>query len=624
MPSTVYIKGRAYRLSPTDVIGQGGEATIFKLDPRTALKVYRDSSDPAYTGKPHDQAAARARLNEHQRKLPAFPKGLPAQVVAPVDLAFTAAVNGMVAGYTMPFLDGMEVLLSYGDRKYREQGGIDSNQVVTIFRNSLHPLVRGIHARQVVIGDFNDLNVLVDGDGVAFLVDADSMQYKSFLCHAFTARFVDPLHCDPTKLVLVKPHSQLTDWYAFTTMFFQSILFINPYGGVHRPKTGKSVLDSARVLQRISVFSPGVIYPKAALPLGCLSDDLAEFFQKVFEKDWRGEFPLSLLESLRWTTCSTCRTTHARGVCPTCAAPGVVKQKITIRGTVTATRIFQTSGQILFTAVQGGKLLYVYHESGVYRRENSVKVLDGALDRDLRIRIWGDNTLFAKGTSLVVMGPTGVHSRQTTELVGRLPVFDANGDHMYWLENNQLVRDGSLGSVRIGDVLANQTLIWVGDSFGFGFYRAGSLTRGFVFDAKRQGINDQVPLPPITGNLIDASCTFASHTAWFMVVVEDAGVVKHRCFVVNKGGQLMATTEATAGDGTWLGDGIRGHLAVGQHLYAATDSGLIRVGISSNSVQVNQEYPDTEPFVSTATQLFAARDGIVAVSPSEIVLLQIK
>lgn len=623
MLQTVYIGGRSHRLRPSAVVGQGGEAVVYQHQNGQALKVYMDPGDPAYAGDLQAQQGAKFRLDEHQRKLPAFPDGLPPQVVAPLSLAYDRQNGGRVVGYTMPFLDGLEVLLSYADRKFREQGGIDANQAVQVFKN-LHELVAAVHAAGVVIGDFNDLNILVSTTGEAYLVDADSMQFGPFLCRTFTTRFVDPLHCTPGKLLLARPHSPTSDWYAFATMLFQSLLFINPYGGVHKPKTGKRLRDAARVLNRVTVFSPDVAYPKAAIPLSALPDELLGYFTALYLQDSRDTFPVSLLNELRWTACSSCGIMHARQTCPACAAPGAVKQVVTVRGNVTATRLFRTHGQILFATSQGGEVRYVYHESGAYRREGDVRVWDGELNSELRVRIWGDKTVLARGSTLVALGPDGSRTRFETQTVGRLPVFDANHRHLYWIEGASLMHDAPLGTVTIGNVLPNRTLVWAGNRFGFGFFRAGSLTRGLVFDAQRPGINDTVPLPPMTGNLIDATCAFADHVAWFMVTIQEGGDIKNHCYVVSDTAQLLAHAEAVQGDGSWLGGGIRGHCALGRQLYVATDSGIVRLKVDGDRVEIEREYPDTEAFVSTDVQLLPSREGLVAVSAREIVLLQIR
>lgn len=626
MTSTVYVHGKPCQLDPSKIIGQGGEAVVYLLSEKQALKVYLRPDDPMFAGNPAAQKAAQDRLAEHQRKLPAFPKVVPANLVAPNALAYDTAASNLIVGYTMPFLNGHEVLLRYSERTFREAGGIDPNLVVKIFLN-LHKAVGEIHGAGIVIGDFNDLNVLVspDNQGEAFLVDADSMQFDRFLGRTFTGRFVDPLHCPANELELVRPHSQTSDWYAFATMLFQSLLYINPYGGVHRPKQGKRLRDAARILNRVTVFSPDVLYPKAALPLSVLPDELLHYFSQLYEQDTRGVFPLNLLLSLRWTACQACDNIHARGICPSCAKPGAVTQAVTMRGDITATRKFQTKGQILFATIQNGELRYLYHEGGIYRREGGREVWSGPLDSDLRVRIWNQRTVFAKNTSIVVLDRDNTRKYIRTQTVGRLPILAANDQHLYWIEAGNLVRDSDFGSSSsIGRILSGRTLIWTGEKFGFGFYQAGALTRGLIFNTERSGINDSVPLPPMPGNLIDATCVFSQKFVWFMITIQISGEIWHRCFVFNDLGQAVALAEAKQGEDSWLGASIRGHFATGNYLYAATDQGIIRVVLHDGKISPDRIYADTEPFVNTNTQLLPSGEGILAVSGNEIVLLQFR
>lgn len=390
--TTVYLDGKRHQLPAAKIIGGGGEADIYELDHGRVLKLYKQPSDPAYAMDDNARVGAQLRLDECQTKLPAFPAHVPPEVVAPLGLAYNRAHGGLVVGYTMPYISGAETLLMYGDRRYRESSGVDGNHVVAVFRQ-LHRVVGQLHRQRVVIGDFNDLNVLVQPDGTLHVVDADSMQYGSFLCRAFTARFADPLHCPADQLMPNRPHDAGSDWYAYAIMLMQSLLYVGPYGGVHRPKVGPRLQHDARVLRRLTVFGSDVIYPKPALPYGVLPDELLEQFRRIYEQDQRGEFPLPLLEAMRWTTCTNCQLAHARGHCPQCARPGAVREAVVVRGTVTATRVFRTHGRILYAAWQGGALRYLYHEADAFRRETGAVVAPGSLDPEVRYRLCGDVTL---------------------------------------------------------------------------------------------------------------------------------------------------------------------------------------------------------------------------------------
>jgi H/ACA ribonucleoprotein complex subunit 3 len=547
---------------------------------------------------------------------------MPLEVVAPIALAYNA--NGdRVVGYTMPYIDGMEVLMRLSDRQYREQGGIDANQVVSTFRQ-LHQVVMALHARRVVIGDFNDLNVLVDSKTLK-IVDADSMQFGQFQCHTFTNRFVDPLRCDTDALILNRPHNEQSDWYAYFIMLLQSLLYVGPYGGVHRPKTGKRLQFDGRVLNRLTVMDDSVIYPKPALSLQTLPDEVLGYMQSVFEQDKREVFPLRLLDGLRWTTCARCGFTHARTVCPGCSAPGAPAQTVTIRGTVTARRLFQTKGRLLHVVMQAGKLHYLYHENGAFYRESDRKLFAGDLDPELRFRIQGSTTLIGKRGALISLNEAGESQRLRTDAYhGTLPIFDANAHDTFWVDNGQLLKSERLGQAYVGDVLSGQTLFWVGSTFGFGFYQAGQLTRAFTFTPRARSINDQVDIPSFTGQLVDATCVFSDTHAWFMTTSQQQGELVHDCYVLDQNGTVLAHSSAKHGEDVWLGNGIRGHLAVGASLYVATNDGIVRIGINGAHVHKERQFPDTEPFVDSHTQLVAGPGGIYAVSSQEITLLEIR
>ena len=619
----VYINGYRRQLAPSAVIGQGGEADIYDVGNGQALKLYKRSSDQDYLGNPLAQQAANLRLSEIQLKLPAFPKGLPPAVIAPTELV-TDKSSGSVIGYTMRLRSDTVVLLRYADRQYREQGGIDGNQTLDVFRR-MHTLVTQVHEAGVVVGDFNDLNVLVDAAGQVYLVDADSMQFGGFVCRTFTSRFVDPLICQPPRLTIVRPHSDDTDWYAFNVMLFQSLLFVGPYGGVHRPANGRRLQHDDRVLSRITVFHPEVLYPKPALPLEVLPDEILEHFHRLFENDVRGEFPLAVLDAVRWTTCLNCGAVHARARCPICTAPGAIKQTIIRRGRVTSTRVFRTTGRILQAVYQGGQLRFLYHDGDQFRRENHRVIVSGDLHPKLRFRINRERTLLGQKGQLLIFDNQEVPKQLTTDTVNQLSMFDANDQAYFWIGSGQLVRSGDLGSQYIGDILPGRTLFWVGKQFGLGFYQAGRLARTFVFRTTGRGLNDRVPIPAVTGQLIDAICVFADELAWFMMSVQESGRLINRCYVVNSRGQLVASAEAEAGqeNDAWLSSGIRGRFANGHSLFAATDEGIVRVTVSGGQLYIAQTFPDSEPFVDVDTQLLPGDGGIYAISHREISLLKL-
>lgn len=618
----VFVNGRKLALDPKRAIGKGGEADVYDVGLGVALKVFKPPEHPDLAGDAEQQQAARRRIDEHQRKLPAFPRGLPERVVAPLDLARDKA--GRIVGYSMPLLAGAEVLYRYGDRGFR-QAGIGGDTIAALFRD-LHATVGAVHRAAVVIGDFNDCNVLVAG-AAAHLIDADSFQFGSFLCPVFTERFVDPRLCDPAapRPILVRPHDADSDWYAFVAMLLRCLLYVDPYGGVLKPgELSRRVPAAARPLHRISVFHPEVRYPKPAQRWDVLPDDLLQHFHAVFVKDLRGCFPLPLLDELRFTRCTACGLEHARRLCPACsgAPPAAVREVVRVRGEVRSTRVFVTRGTILVAALMGGLRLLV-HEDGQLKREDGSVVLAGSPDPRMRFALHGAATLVAREASLVVLRPDRQPERVAVDVVGTEPSFASNGERLFWVRDGILQRDSDLGPERIGDVLAGQTRIWAGPRFGFGLYRAGDLQVFFVFDGRGRGINDGVRLQALRGLLVDAACTFAQDRCYFFATLREGGRTFQRCAVVRPDGAVEAVEEAEVGDGTWLGQ-IHGTCAAGGMLLAATDDGIVRVEPDGGRLVKTREFPDTEPFVDAGCRLLAGPDGLYVVDRQEVRRLELR
>jgi H/ACA ribonucleoprotein complex subunit 3 len=576
---------------------------------------------------PAEQAAAAHRLLEHQKKLPAFPKGLPPHVIVPNELVYL--LDGKtIAGYRMKYLPDAEVLYRYGERSFRDQGASDADTLAVLA--DLHRTVAGVHQAGVVIGDFNDLNVLAK-DRAAYLIDADSMQFGPFTTSVFTGKFVDPLICNPTAKtpMMIRPHTADTDWYAYAVMLMQVLLFVGPYGGVHMPTDPKQrVAPDARSLRRLTVFDPDVKYPKPARHYRILPDSLLDYFQQVFQKDVRGVPPLPLIEEIRFTTCTKCGTVHARSVCPSCtlATPTAVKEVRT--GTLEATKVISIDGVILHVAMQGGRLRYLYHEAGEYRREGGRTIIAASpLDPNLRFRIRDGDTILARGTQAFVFSDnTTAPQPLSVEAFGLLPLVDTNSSRIFYAASGSLMRTTEHGyeyPEQVGKVLPNQTLFWVGETLGFGFYRAAELSNFFVFDPRYRGVNDSVNLPPIRGQLIDATAVFSDSRIWFFTSTKEGQRSYNRCHLLDATGAVLGSAEATPGDGSWLGS-IRGATAAGNFLLSPTDDGVVRVELDSGTLIVRKEYPDTKRFVDSASKLFVSHDALFAAGRHDIWRLVLK
>lgn len=634
----VYVSGRRVRVDPALSIGKGGEADVFDIGHHTVLKLYKTPDHPDYAGMPMEQSAARMRLDARQDKLRAMPRDLPGGVVGPIDLA-TDRKGARIVGFTMRHVEGAEVLLRYAEPSAR-RGGLSVAHAISALRD-LHRTVTELHARGIVIGDFNDLNVLVQ-DGRGLLIDADSFQLGAFACDVYTERFVDPAICDPglPHPMPVRPFTPESDWYAFAVMVLQSLLCVGPHGGVFRPADPAArVPQPRRPLARITVFHPEVVYPKPAIPMRALPDDLLSELTQIFVHDRRGPFPRALFEDLRFTRCAQCGSEHARAVCPGCVltAQAAVKETTVVRGRVTATRIFTTRGVIVLATVEAGELCWIAHEGDRYLREDGTEVMRGPLDPALAFAIQGRTTIVGRGGEAVALTSGRAPERFAVDTWRGRPVLTANARRRYFARGGRLLR-GPLGDrtssndlasrldrealSHVGDVLAGQTRFWIGDRFGLGFYRAGAISVGFVFDADRGGLVDTVKLPFLPGEITGADCVFDDDRAFVLIAARHRGREVHQCVAVSREGHTIAAAEGAADDGTWLG-AITGKCAVGGLLFAATDAGIVRIEARGGALVETRAFPDTEPFVDPETRLFAGREGLFAVGHHEVFTLRI-
>ncbi len=616
----IYLNQKRIKVNPKNAIGKGGEADIYDIGNGKVLKLFKPADHPDYQLLPQERQAAISRLAIHQQKLPAFPQNLPVRVIKPETLATDK--QGAILGYVMPFLQNTVPLLKYSDRNYRSSNGISQQFVTNLFRD-LHHTVLQVHQANVTIGDFNDLNLLVSQNQVN-LIDADSFQFGKFPCQVFTARFVDPILCDrnANQPILNSPHNPDSDWYAFTVMLMQSLLYVDPYGGVYKPKSPTAMIPhSARPLQRITIFHPDVRYPKPAIPYKVLSDDLLHHFHNCFEKDWRGDFPKPLLESMRWTKCHQCGIEHLRTSCPICTPsplaplPRGEGDKIGDKS-CKVLQVFQTEGVILQAVLQNNSLYYLYHDRSEFKREDNLVLLSGELDANIQFQIFGKSTILTKQRKAITLAQGQPPQAIAADLIR------ANSGSRYWIDNGQLLRDGKLGNEYIGDILEGQTQFWIGENFGFGFYRAGALSVAFTFDAKRAGICDRIKLPPIRGELIDANCIFSDRICWFFTATQEQGKIIHRVSILRETGELVATLVAPKGDLAWLAN-IHGGSAIANWLFVPTDEGIARVEVNNGQIMITKTFPETEPYVDSGCSLIVASQGIYVIHTQKILQLQL-
>ncbi len=562
------------RLEPGDILGVGGEATVYRLGDR-AVKVFH-SLDPGVVD---------AKLD----KLAAFPRGLPSPVIAPEELVFDS--SGRPVGYAMRAVHGAREISHLMKKSFRA-GAISNADVCALFAE-IHAVLETLHQCGVIAGDLNDGNLLFSGRRVWF-IDVDSMQLDGHPCTVGHERYLDP-SLYGSDLSARCCFTRDTDWYAFAVLLFGALLFVHPYGGVH--PAHPTLLRRAQA--RASVFDGAVKYPKSAEPWQTLPDPLIERFRAVFERGERGPFPRGLLDT-PWTAPRR---------------PSAPRPAIRVNRACRAIPIFATRGRILAAAMQPS-LAYVHEEGGVVRREDGSKVMERAADPGMRFAIAGARTWVGLDGKLACIEREQVVDRTVTS-----GPFDAGSAGCFLQRDGWLIEQSS--QLRIGKVLDGQTFLRAGRSLGFGFYRAGRALFSFAFRPGRAGLTD-VRLPLFEGKLISADAVFDDGFIAVSLLFDHEGVRRGALHLIRGEGAVVGSLEGPIEEHRVLAN-TAGRAVQGGRILAATEEGLVLLSPdATGALTIQTIFTDTEPFVEEGAQLLPGPNGsLYVVTTHEIRQLEL-
>jgi DNA-binding helix-hairpin-helix protein with protein kinase domain len=232
---TAFTTSSGRRLQLGQVIGKGGEATIFHVegDDSIAIKLYSDGKELRRLEKVN--AMISDRLYER------FPF-----VAFPID---TISANGAFAGFTMRKVIGakpMHQLCTPGDRK-SEFPDANFRSLVRVALNFTRA-VASINNLGVVIGDINESVALVDQKGLVTVIDSDSFQYRSrgqlFRCRVGKAEYTPPELQGQFLENVVRTVNH--DAFGLAIIIFE-ILFMgrHPFSGIYKGKGNQPTISEA-------------------------------------------------------------------------------------------------------------------------------------------------------------------------------------------------------------------------------------------------------------------------------------------------------------------------------------------------------------------------------------------
>lgn len=630
MTHTVYIKGKPILL--TDKLGSGWEAHVYRAKVDGALmavKVILNPETPDFHNKPAaQQKAALDRLNKYDyaQLLAAFPAVLPREIVRAIETVCDS--HGRTVGFTMHLLPpDCEGARLYADHEFREKRNITMVEIV-MFMLELRRVIREGHAAGIIFGDALSGNNVQFGAGKAWVIDWDSIEPNGFPNWTHTREFVDPKLCKPNELVLAKPHSIEGDWYNYHAILVWLMLLVHPYfDGFYTPDEDMS--DDDRALGGISVFHPDVELPRAAIDPKYLPDDLRLHLENVFKKDGlRGDIPDGLLENFVWTICQ-CGVGHGHDTCPDCGTPAPGNRN-TRQGQVEATLMLTTPDGYrigcVTTEMRDGesRMLYAYTNNTDIQREGAIPPLLGVVpDPAARILISGDRTAIVFDGTITVHNPDGTIGFKADDVADGNETIGSNSDGFYWITlHGAIMRtptDGTDRAQRLGVIAGPEPTMWIGEQFGVAFWRqvTGKI---YTFDSERRGLKI-LDLPVVPGELIDAHCTISSRLAWLFIVLKRGDNTFNYCYVIDREGSILASAEAPSGDGSWLGAGIRTHVATQVSIFTPTPAGLVRAELEGAELLERDPHVNSAPFVQGVSRLLIGEGGIITVTDTNVTKL---
>jgi len=234
--------GAKYIINDNDEIHRGGEGRIMSIanQPNIVAKLYHPGITP---------------ISEEKFK---YLSGLdPNLFVVPIELLY-GAKSKAIAGFIMNFLSNDFVPLSaFFGKSFCIANNIDDQIKFQVCR-SLAMAVEYAHKHQVIIGDLNQYNILVNAQGDLRMIDTDSYETPNHKHSGLLLEEIrDFLHGGNV--------NQQSDYFALSVLIFYTLTFTHPFKGIH--KIHKKISD--RMMLKIPVFlkDPDLIPPKCYEPI---------------------------------------------------------------------------------------------------------------------------------------------------------------------------------------------------------------------------------------------------------------------------------------------------------------------------------------------------------------------
>lgn len=612
----VIINNRRVNLGERDVLGSGGEAVVFRHK-NQAVKIYH-TPEPARSAKLLD--------------LLRLPAALPPAVILPQQPVYDPAGQNII-GFTMEAVPEKFLSLnSLRNKAFRANHGFTNRQVAELFL-AIHATLQQIHAAGLVVGDFNELNLLFEADRPVF-IDVDSYQFGPYACPVATEAFLDPqlYGLDLAAYPVFRPEH---DWYSYAVLLFRSLLLAHPYGGTH--PTVKKLVE--RAISGLYVLDSQVTYPKMAYSPWLLSDELSETFRAIFAGKERGIFPAQTLADFAQSLveCATCRNWFpaARRLCPLCqptanfsfSSPQQVAglqagEWLTAGGEIVACQVF--GDKVCLLAREGDTaVMYIIRSNRLFERSELFRWLPGAtygfMDECLVVNPFGSAELL-----LLNVGKTGQVTPLLKTSTGRFEgqaVFAATARYLYRLAGGMLLqgelKNGQLIERPLSAVLEDQTRFSAFQEgtgeIVIGFSRVFKNYEWFCLDKGGRSVWPVTPLET-EETMLDFSIKPGGAETLLIRQTRQAGLDYVRLDVVSSGGSLLLAQRRRVEVTDGFENPGRGLYRAGVAVWPG-NKGLLKERLSQG---LRAELSAAGPFLNEASTLLGYQDGLLAVTDNRL------
>ncbi len=280
---THYVLRNGRKLALGAKLGEGGEGAVFALNahPNLVAKIYGKKIDPDHAEKLEVICALRTDK-------------LSAACAWPVEPIY---YNSRACGFTMPLVEkATEIHELFGSAgRKRLFPNADWAFLIRVAKN-LSAAIHNLHSAKIIVGDFNQRNIVVSEDAKVRLWDCDSFQVeqngRTFYCTVGVPEFTPPELQSCTSFDGVK-RSQQHDCFSLAVMIFY-LLFLgrHPFSGDPLDPTVNSFELQDAIASRKFAYSPnartfGVQPPRISPPVHELGLEVMTLFVKAFETTGR-------------------------------------------------------------------------------------------------------------------------------------------------------------------------------------------------------------------------------------------------------------------------------------------------------------------------------------------------